>query len=196
MRAALPLTLLCVAAARRPPLPATTAPSCGPGRKNGSAAGPNQRILETGGQDAVRSVSVITSCHPFTKPGQVHEYEQFSYMLGVISTYDGVFLEQIKAPFSLCGSPWIPYTGRIFIGRPQMKPLMGITIWRGRADIGDRSDRRRDHGSDLGRKSGSSYEPRGVSDRYWRQTMLITSEIESSVHINVGLPSNGALGRS
>jgi hypothetical protein len=57
---------------RRPAIPThTSLPSCGPGRKNGSAGGRTKESLETGGQDAVRPNSLIASSHHSTKPGQV-----------------------------------------------------------------------------------------------------------------------------
>ena len=50
----------------------TAEPSCGPGRKNGSTGGRTKEYLKTGGQNAVRSDTLIPSPHPSTKPGQVH----------------------------------------------------------------------------------------------------------------------------
>ena len=45
---------------RRPAIPThTSLPSCGPGRKNGSAGGRTKEWLDTGGQHAVKSARLI-----------------------------------------------------------------------------------------------------------------------------------------
>jgi transposase InsO family protein len=66
---------------RRPPLRATVAASCGPGRKNGSAWGQTEECLDTGGQYAVKSDRLIPSSHPSTKPRQVHGSEKPQFCL-------------------------------------------------------------------------------------------------------------------
>jgi len=47
-------------------------PSCGPGRKNGSARGRTKEYLDTGAQHAVKSHRLIPNTQQSTKPGQVH----------------------------------------------------------------------------------------------------------------------------
>jgi putative transposase len=47
----------------------TAAPSCGPGRKNGSAGGRTKEWLDTGGQHADKSDRLISSAQHSTKPG-------------------------------------------------------------------------------------------------------------------------------
>jgi putative transposase len=50
---------------------AAATPSCGPGWKNSSAGGRTKEWHQTGGQNAVRSDTLIPSPQPSTKPGQV-----------------------------------------------------------------------------------------------------------------------------
>jgi hypothetical protein len=49
----------------------TTARSCGPGWKNGSAGGRTKEWYQTGEQNALRRDTLIPCPQPSTKPGQV-----------------------------------------------------------------------------------------------------------------------------
>jgi hypothetical protein len=56
---------------------------------------------------------------------KMRTFGHIPFVLGAITTHDAVFLEKMKSMLSL--SEWVqkPYTGRIAVGQPPMKPLTG-----------------------------------------------------------------------